>query len=328
MSEAMSGQNMSMTEAIRIALGEVLEARPEAVMLGTDIGVYGGPFRASAGLHERFGADRVLDTPPNPAAILGFARGLKIAGHFPICELPPELAARGAGALIDGLSRFEARTGEAGGPMLVRIPVGLVPNGTLADGDSPEAALGNVPGLRVVSPSRPTDAWAMIRAAADSREPVVMLEPKALYRQVGLAPVEGGGDASVLHTARRVREGSDLVLIAWGAAVPVAVEAAERLTADGYEVGVIDLRVLAPLDVGAITEAVQATGRAIVVHDCGGAFAGEVARVATEASFLWLEAPIALVSHLQHAPLEAPSRADREDWVIRVRKAALSTIGF
>lgn len=324
----MSG-NMSMTESIRMALAEVLASHPEAVMLGTDIGAYGGPFRASAGLFDKFGPERVLDTPPNPAAILGFARGFKIAGHLPICELPPELAARGAGALIDGLSRYEARTGEPGGPLLVRIPVGLVPNGTLADGDSPEAALGAVPGLRVVSPSRPRDAFAMIRAAASSREPVVILEPKALYRQVGLAPEASEGEGEdVLGTARRVREGGDLVLFAWGAAVPVAVEAAERMTADGYEVGVVDLRVLAPLDVATIGESVQATGRALVVHDCGGAFAGEVARVATEASFLWLESPIGLVSHLQHAPGEAPSRADREAWVGRVREAALATLGY
>jgi pyruvate dehydrogenase E1 component beta subunit len=169
----------------------------------------------------------------------------------------------------------------------------------------------------------------MIRAAASSREPVVILEPKALYRQVGLAPEASEGEGEdVLGTARRVREGGDLVLFAWGAAVPVAVEAAERMTADGYEVGVVDLRVLAPLDVATIGESVQATGRALVVHDCGGAFAGEVARVATEASFLWLESPIGLVSHLQHAPGEAPSRADREAWVGRVREAALATLGY
>jgi len=312
----MSG--IALVDAVRQALAEVLAERPDAVLLGCDIATYGGPFRATTGLKERFGAERVLDTPPNPAAILGFSRGLKLAGKLPICELPPELAARAAGAVVDGVGRFEARTGEAGGPFVVRIPVGRVAHGMLSDGDSPEAALGFAAGLRVVCPSRPVDAWSMIRAAVDpryGRNPTIVLEPKALYRRLG-APLPDEPDATALTTARRARAGADLTLLAWGAAVPVALEAAERMTADGFEVGVVDLRSLVPLDTATLAEAVRETGRALVVHDGAGSFAGAVAAEVMREAFLHLEAPIGLVS------------GDDEDWVVRVREAALATLGF
>lgn len=317
----------TMVEAIRLALREVLTRHPNAVLLGTDIGSYGGPFRATAGLLEHFGADRVLDTPPNPAAILGFSRGLKLAGHLPVCELPPELALRAAGVLVDGVGRYGDRTGAPGGPFIVRIPVGFVENGSLADGDSPEAALAGVSGLRVVCPSRPVDAWAMIvGAAGDAVEPVVVLEPKSLYRSFGPSfpePVSNEQVMSALHHARRVREGADLTLVAWGAAVPVAVEAAQRMTADGYEVGVMDARVLAPLDVETLSASIVETGRALVVHDSAGALAGDVARILTEQAFLHLEAPIPIVAHAG-----AELAQSREDWVRRVRERALATLSF
>lgn len=325
----MEQSGTTMVEAIRLALSEILTAHPSAVLLGTDIGAYGGPFRATAGLYDRFGAARVLDTPPNPAAILGFSRGLKLAGHLPVCELPPELALRASGVLIDGVGRYEERTGQPGGPFVVRVPVGLVENGALADGDSPEGALAGVRGLRVVCPSRPVDAYAMLVGAANAaNEPVVVLEPKALYRAFG-APFEPtaleGSNAilDTLHHARRVREGADLAIISWGAGVPVAVEAAQRMTADGYEVGVIDARVLNPLDLDTLAAAVEETGRALVVHDTGGALASDVSRRLTERCFLHLEAPIGLVSHAGHEL--APNR---EDWVRRVREVALHTLNF
>ncbi len=314
-----------MVEAIRSALGEILATHPSAVLLGTDIGAYGGPFRATAGLFERFGPERILDTPPNPAAILGFSRGLKLAGHLPVCELPPELALRAAGVLIDGVGRYQERTGEAGGPFVVRMPIGLVDNGALADGDSPEGALASVHGLRVVCPSRPTDAWAMLVGAANSaHEPVVVLEPKALYRSLGVFTRPHPDEIlDSLHHARRVRDGGDLTLIAWGASVPVALEAAQRMTSDGYEVGVVDVRVLSPIDLDTLAAAVQETGRAIIVHDTGGALASDIARKLTERCFLHLEAPLTLVAHAGHEL--APNR---EDWVGRVREGALATLSF
>ena len=160
----------------------------------------------------------------------------------------------------------------------------------------------------------------MIRAAVGPRlgsQPVVVLEPKALYRRLGAAlPTDGSVDETALHAARRARAGSDLTLIAWGAAVPVAIDAAERMTADGFEVGVIDLRALVPLDVATLVEAVRETGRALVVSDGAGAFAGAVAAEVMREAFLSLEAPIGLVS------------SDDEDWVARVREAALATLEF
>lgn len=333
---------ITLVEAVRTALGELMAAHAEAVLLGCDIAAYGGPFRATAGLKDRFGAARVLDTPPNPSAILGFSRGLKLAGKLPICELPPELAARAAGAVVDGVGRFAARTGEAAGPMVVRIPVGRVAHGMLSDGDSPEAALGFASGLSVVCPSRPADAWSMLRSAADQRgrDAIVMLEPKALYRRLG-APLPDAPEAAALTTARRARDHrgtrADLVLIGWGASVPIALEAAERMTADGHEVGVVDLRALVPLDLETIVEAVRGAGRALVVHDAAGSFAGAVAAEVAREAFLWLEAPVGLVSSAsppQGAGGSQPGAAgphgvgDDEDWVARVREAALATIAF
>lgn len=290
----------ALVEAIRRALGEVLAAKPEAVLMGQDVGAHGGLFRATAGLLDRFGATRVLDVPPNAPAMLGLARGMKLAGHLPLVEIPPgESAARAGQALADDIGRMRLRTGGVlAGPFVVRVPVGHVAvaggaTAGLADGDSPEPALARAEGLTVVAPSRPSDAWAMIHAAADHPEPVVVLEPKALYRRKGapLAP-DAVPATDVLSRPRVVRDGKDLTFFAWGAGVPAAVEAAERITADGFECGVVDVRVLRPLPIEALGEALEETGRALVVHDGAGAFAGDVVAALQRVAFLSLEAPI------------------------------------
>lgn len=287
----------ALVEAIRRALGEVLAAKPEAVLMGQDVGLHGGLFRASAGLFDQFGKTRVLDCPPNAPAMLGLARGMKLAGHLPIVEIPPgESAARAGQALADDVARMRLRTGGAlTGAFVVRIPVGHVHGASgLADGDTPEPALARAEGLTVVAPSRPSDAWAMIHAAVDHHEPVVVLEPKGLYRKKG-APIapEAVPDAEVLRAPRVVRPGPDLTFFAWGAGVPAAFEAAERLTADGWECGVVDVRVLRPLPLDQLAPMLMAAGRGLVVHDGAGAFAGDVVASLQRVAFLSLEAPLA-----------------------------------
>jgi len=309
----------ALVEAIRRALGEVLAAKPEAILMGQDVGLHGGLFRASAGLFEQLGEARVLDLPPNAPAMLGFARGLKMAGHLPIVELPPgESAARAGQALADDVARMSLRTGGAlSGPFVVRIPVGHVyPASGLSDGDSPAPALARAEGLTVVAPSRPSDAWAMIHAAVDHDQPVVVLEPKALYRKKGapLAP-DGVPSPDVLTSARVVRPGPDLTLFAWGAGVPLAFEAAERLTAEGYECGVVDVRVLRPLPLTQLGQALAASGRGLVVHDGAGAFASEVIASLARVAFLSLEAPLIDID-IGHADVPA------------VVAAALATLTF
>ncbi|MFO0747907.1 MAG: lipoyl synthase [Myxococcota bacterium] len=225
----------ALVEAIRRALGEVLAAKPEAVLMGVDVAQHGGLFRASAGLVERFGAERVLDVPPNAPAMLGMARGMKLAGHLPMVELPPgEPAARAGQALADDIARMSLRTGGAlAGPFLVRVPeVGHVraaggAGAGLSDGDSPEPALARAEGLTVVAPSRPIDAWAMIHAAADHPEPVVVLEPRrSIARRARRSRPDEVPAGDVLRLPRVVQPGADLVIFAWGAGVPAALEAA------------------------------------------------------------------------------------------------------
>ncbi len=281
-----SGPNVMIT-AIRRALGEILDSGHRPIVLGPDVGAYGGLFRATSGLYERFGAGRFVDVAANDLAALGLARGFAWAGHVPIVELAPESAGRAGGALADDLGHMRGRG--RSGPFVVRVPV--------AADATPEALFEGV--ARVVTPSTPHDAWAMLRAASEADEPVVILEPRALYRDGGLpvpVDVDASFDPSVLRAPRLAfgadSDGADLVMVAWGAGVRVAVATAAALADDGYRVDVVDLRVLAPLDLSAVAERVAAAGRAVVVSEAGGALAGRVVAELQRAAFLALEAPI------------------------------------
>ncbi len=330
-----NGPNVMVT-AIRRALGEILAAGDNAVVLGPEVGAYGGLFRATSGLYERFGATRFVDVAANDLTSLGLARGFAWAGHMPIVELGPESAGRAAGAVAEDLGRMRAR-GQTG-PFIVRVPV--------AADATPEALLEGV--ARVVTPSRPIDAWAMLIAASQATEPVVVLEPRALYRQGGeVAAADAVADPEVLCSTRLAwplageggeggegGEADDLVLVAWGAAVPVAVAVAEGLAADGYHASVVDLRVLAPLDLEGVAARVRAAGRAVVVSEAGGALAGRVVAELQRAAFLSLEAPVVDVGGATTAAdfvreeRHALARDDFSTWVAAVRAVAEATLFF
>jgi pyruvate dehydrogenase E1 component subunit beta len=290
---------LTMVEAIRSALGDALEHDERVIVLGQDVGVNGGVFRATEGLQERFGADRVVDMPLAEGVIVGSAVGLACSGLVPI----PELQFLGFGSQafhqIEGqVARFRFRSqGSYPVPMVIRAPFGGNVRTPELHSDAHEAKYANVPGLKVVMPATAYDAKGLLAESIRDPDPVLFCEPLRGYRLIkDEVPEE---DYTVpLGRARVVREGSDLVIVAYSAAVVVAERAAELAAEEGYSVGVLDLRSLVPLDVDALREAVAACGRAIVLHEGSltAGFGAELVATIQEEAFWSLQAPIGRVA--------------------------------
>ena len=290
---------MTMIEAIRSTLGAALEADERVIVLGQDVGVNGGVFRATEGLQERFGAERVVDMPLAEAVIVGSAVGLACSGMIPI----PELQFLGFGSQafhqIEGqVARYAYRSqGSYPMPMVIRAPWGGNVRTPELHSDAHEAKYANAPGLKVVMPATARDAKGMLAEAIRDPDPVLFCEPLRGYRLIkDEVPEE---DYTVpLGKARVVREGSDLVIVAYSAAVVIAERAADRAAEEGYSVGVLDLRSLVPLDVDALREAVAACGRAVVLHEGSltAGFGGELVATIQEEAFWSLQAPIGRVA--------------------------------
>ncbi len=290
---------MTMVEAIRAGLGAALEGDERVLLLGQDIGVNGGVFRATEGLQERFGAERVVDMPLAEAVIVGSAVGLACSGLVPI----PELQFLGFGSQafhqIEGqVARMRFRSqGAYPMPMVLRAPFGGNVRTPELHSDAHEAKYVNAPGLKVVMPATAHDAKGMLTEAIRDPDPVLFCEPLRGYRLISDEVPEG--DYTVpLGRARTVREGSDLVIVAYSAAVVVATRAAERAGEEGYSVGVLDLRSLVPLDVDALREAVAGCGRALVLHEAplSAGFGAELVATIQEEAFWSLEAPVLRVT--------------------------------
>jgi len=281
------------SRAIRDTLDELLTADERVMVIGEAVGVLGGVSGTTEGLLATHGASRVVDTPLSEAGLVGVAAGLGMGGRIPVIELPS--AGRVFGALEQLLAEagtLASRTGgEFSAPMVLRLPCG--PAGDLQEA-SVVGLLLSAPGITVASASSPADAAGLLRAAVRHRGPLVLLEPLALYASRG--PVT---DALVpIGQARTARTGDSVTALAWGADVAAALDAAEQAAEQGHEVEVIDLRTLAPLDVRAVAESVRRTGRVLLVEgeSPDRAAADRILRAATEAAFLYLEAPPALVS--------------------------------
>jgi pyruvate dehydrogenase E1 component beta subunit len=290
---------MSMVEAIRSALGDAMAQDERVVLLGQDIGHNGGVFRATEGLQERFGEDRVVDMPLAEAVIVGSAVGLAMAGLKPI----PELQFLGFGSQafhqIEGqVARMRFRSqGKYPMPMVIRAPFGGNVRTPEMHSDAHEAKYVNAPGIKVVMPATAHDAKGLLAAAIADPDPVLFCEPLRGYRLVK-DEVPAEPYTVDLGTARMAREGTDVTLIAWSAAVQVAEKAAELAEAEGISCAVLDLRSLVPLDETALAEAVARTGRAVVVHEAPltGGFGAEVIATIQEQVFWSLEAPVARVT--------------------------------
>ncbi len=289
----------NMAEAINAALFEVMERYPEAVVLGEDVGMTGGVFRITEGLLDRFGAERVIDTPLCETGIVGTAVGMAIGGARPVAEIQFDGFVYPAfDQIVSHLARFRFRTrSNVSLPMVVRWPNG----GGIAPhefhGDSPEAYFAHTPGLTVVIPSTPVDAKGLLASAVESADPVLFLEPKVLYR-AGREDVPAGRYTLPIGRARLRRRGRDVTVVTYGGMVRVALAAADGLAAEGVDCEVIDLRTLKPWDRETVLGSVNRTGRLVLVQEPPrtAGIAAEVAATVAEEALYVLEAPIIRVA--------------------------------
>jgi len=290
---------MTLVQAIHDALAFEMERDPRVVLLGEDIGRNGGVFRATEGLWARFGPERVIDTPLAEAGIVGMAIGMALNGLRPVAEIQfADFIYPAFEQIVSELAKFRYRSaGQFTAPVVIRTPSGGGIKGGHYHSQSPEAYFIHTAGLKVAMPSTPADAKGLLAAAMRDPDPVIFFEPKALYRTAkGEVPE---GDFTVpLGKARTVCAGEDVSLITYGATVHVAEEAAALAQEEGIGVDLLDLRTLWPLDIEAVVQSAEMTGRAVVLHEaprtCG--FGAELVALIQEKAFLHLKAPVARVT--------------------------------
>src|SRR5689334_14598857 len=289
----------TLVEAINLALARALQDDPEVVVLGEDVGLNGGVFRATAGLQKRFGSDRVLDTPLAELLISGVCVGMAAQGLKPVGEIQfMGFAYPCLDQLINHASRLRNRTqGRLTCPMVLRTPCGAGIRAPEHHSESTEAMFAHIPGLRVVLPSSPERAYGLLLASIRDPDPVVFLEPTRIYRS-GKAEVEDDGEALPLDVAFVLREGSDVTLISWGAMLKETLAAADTLEEEGIAAEVIDLATLKPYDEETVLASVTKTGRCVIVHEAArtGGFGAEIAALIAERALLSLLAPVARVT--------------------------------
>jgi pyruvate dehydrogenase E1 component beta subunit len=287
-----------LVEAVNDALHVEMERDSTVLVMGEDVGRLGGVFRATAGLQDRFGRDRCIDTPLAEAGIVGSAVGLCMAGWRPVCEMQYDaFSYPGLDQLINHVGRYRWRTGgKMSFPLTIRMPYGGGVRAPELHDDSPETYYVHTPGVKVAIPSTPADAKGLLAAAIRDPDPVVILEPKLHYR-TSKEEVPDGEHVVPLGQARVAREGSDVTLVAYGAMVPLCEKTAEALAGD-VSCEVLDLRSLKPLDEDALLASIAKTGRAVLVQEaprvCG--FAAEVAAVLAEKAIFDLRGPVLRVT--------------------------------
>ncbi|AZB44723.1 alpha-ketoacid dehydrogenase subunit beta [Bacillus sp. FJAT-42376] len=290
---------LTMVQAVTDALRTMLQKNDEVVLLGEDIGSNGGVFRATEGLMEEFGEERVMDTPLSEAGLMGTAVGMAVNGMIPVAEIQflgfiyPAYE-----QIATHVTRIRMRTmGRYTVPMVIRAPYGAGIRAPEIHSDSAEALFTHMPGIKVVCPSTPYDAKGLLIASIEDPDPVLFLEPLRLYR-AGKEDVPEGEYTVEIGKAVKRKEGSDVTLISWGAMAVQTAKAAEKLEQTGVSCEVIDLRTLYPLDRETIAQSVQKTGRAVIVQEAHatGGLANDVMGVINDTSFLYLRAPIARVS--------------------------------
>jgi 2-oxoisovalerate dehydrogenase E1 component beta subunit len=284
-------------EAIREGLSEEMERDPNVFCIGEDIGEYGGAFKVTAGLLERFGARRVVDTPISEAAIVGASIGAGLMGLRPVAEMQfADFISCGFDQIVNFAAKCRYRW-NAGVPIVIRSPSGGGIHGGPFHSQNPEMWFVRTPGLKVVCPATAYDAKGLIKSAIRDNDPVLFFEHKALYRKIKEdLPTE---EYTVpIGQAKVVRQGRDLSIITYGAMVWTALEAAETLAREGCSVEVVDLRTLLPLDRETICASVRKTSKALLLHEDTrtGGMAGELAATITENVFEYLDGPIVRVT--------------------------------
>ena len=314
--KTLAGEPVTMLEAIAEALWEEMERDENVFLMGEDIGVYGGAFKVTKGLLDRFGEQRVIDTPIAEAGFTGAAAGAAHMGMRPVVEMQFMDFISPAYDVITNYIATSLYRGSGPMPLVIRGPVGGGNRGGPFHSQNVEMAFFHTPGLKIVYPSNPYDAKGLLKAAIRDPDPVLFEEHKGLYRAPGLRQVLPQDDYLVeIGKASVVREGTTLSIVTYGLMVHRCLEAAEVLAEDGIEVEIIDLRTLLPLDDEAIVASVQKTGRLLTVHEDTrtGGIAGEIAMRVNEQAFEWLDAPILRVTAID-APV--PYAGTLEDYFL------------
>jgi pyruvate dehydrogenase E1 component beta subunit len=322
---------LSMVEAINRTFHELMEKDDRIVVMGEDVGVDGGVFRATVGLLEKFGENRVIDTPLAESCIVGAAMGMAIYGMRPVAEIQFEgFMFKAYDHIYSHVSRMRHRSqGRYEVPLVIRAPYGAGVRALEHHSDAPETLFCHLPGLKVVIPATPSDAKGLLTSSIEDPDPVIFLEPKRLYR-LFKEEVPDGEHRVPLGKARIAREGSDITLVTYGGMVSVSERAAEHVSGEGVEAEVIDLRTIWPFDIDAIINSVTKTGRLIIVHEAPRSFGvgAEIAALTAERCLLSLLAPIKRVTGYDVIPplskLEEYNYPDSE----RVVRAIHDTMQF
>jgi 2-oxoisovalerate dehydrogenase E1 component beta subunit len=290
---------VTLVEAVNLALAYEMQANENVVVFGEDVGVNGGVFRATAGLQERFGEERVMDTPLAETLIAGMAIGMAAQGMRPVAEIQfmgfvyPTLD-----QMLNHASRLRYRTrGRLTCPMVLRAPFGGGIHAPEHHSESTETLFAHIPGLRVVIPSSPARAYGLLLAAIRDPDPVVFLEPKRIYRLMK-QEVADNGDALPLDVCFVLREGTDVTLVTWGAMTHETMLAAEQLAKQGVSAEVIDVATIKPIDTETILQSVAKTGRCVIVHEAvrTAGMGAEIAAEIAERGLLNLLAPVRRVA--------------------------------
>lgn len=287
-------ENLPLAKALNAGLRAAMETNDKVLMMGEDIGALGGVFRITEHLKRDFGANRVFDTPLAESGIIGTAIGLAMRGYRPVCEIQFDgFVYPGFDQITTQLAKFHARTGgDVTLPLVIRIPYGGHVGAIEHHMESPETYFAHTPGLRVVSPSTPNDAYWMIQQAIESNDPVVFLEPKSRYWPKG--DVDFTAASAPMFETRVAREGEHVTLIGFGAQTTMNLQAAQLAQDEGVSVEVLDLRSVSPIDWDPIFDSVRKTGRAVVAQEAPGnvSVGSEIAATIAERCFYSLEAPV------------------------------------
>jgi len=307
--------SLTMIEAINQALNQEMEKDHRVIVLGEDVGINGGVFRATEGLYNRFGPNRVFDTPLAESGIIGSAIGLAVNGMKPVAEIQflgfiyetmDQICAQAARIRFRSAGRYTA-------PIVIRSPYGGGVKTPELHSDSLEALFAHTPGLKVVVPSNPYDAKGLLISAIRDDNPVLFLEPMKLYRAFKSEVPEEPYSIQI-GTAKILKEGKHVTIVSWGALIPVVCKITEQLEEQGIEIEVIDLRTIQPLDIDTIVSSVEKTNRLIIVHEAikTGGVGAEIAALVNERAFFSLAAPIMRITGYD-SPYPVPSMED--DWL-------------
>lgn len=292
-------KTLTLVQAITDGLDTMMNEKQEVILLGEDIGKNGGVFRATDKLQEKYGENRVIDTPLSEAGFVGAGIGMAVNGFLPVIEIQflgfiyPAYE-----QIVTHASRLRMRTmGHFTVPMVIRAPYGAGVRAPEIHCDSTEAVFTHMPGIKVVCPSNPYDAKGLLIAAIEDPDPVLYLEPMRLYRSLK-GEVPDGKYTVEIGKANKLLEGEDVTLIAWGAMIPETLRAAEVAKSKGIKCDVIDLRSLFPIDKDMIAESVQKTGRTVVVHEAHatGGLGNDIIAIINDTSFLYQKAPVERVT--------------------------------